>query len=99
MNLYVISMYPLPLGQPRGASSKQMKETCLLGLAMHLGQGQDSGQLYIHRSNLYRLTTNIFAEGFLQDLPGFLSKVKMRVLLLFGCGGAFFPSLIFLMRF
>lgn len=38
MNLYVISMYPLPLGQPQGASSKQMKETCLLGLAVHLGQ-------------------------------------------------------------
>lgn len=82
MNLYVIPMYPLPLGQPRGASSKQMKETCLLRLAVHLGQVQDSGQLYIQRSKLYRLTTNIFAEDFLQDLTGFLSKLKMRFLLL-----------------
>lgn len=47
MKLYVISMHPLPPGQPRGASSKQMKETCLLGFAVELGQLPHSQQQFI----------------------------------------------------
>lgn len=62
------------------------------GPAPQPGNWLDSGQLYIHRSNLYRLATNIFAEDFLEGLPGFLSIPKIRFLLLFGLGGVFFQA-------
>lgn len=68
----------------------------LLGLAMCLAQPCSPGQLCIHRSNLHRLTTNIFADIF--DLPGFLSKQKMKFLLLLGFVD-FFSRFIFLTRF
>lgn len=36
--------------------------------------------MYIQNSNLYKLTANIFVDDFLQDLPGLLSKSKVRFL-------------------
>lgn len=62
------------------------------GPALQPGKWLDAGQLYIRRSNLYRLTTNIFAEDFLEGLPGFLSIPKIRFLLLFGLVWFFFPG-------
>lgn len=62
----------------------------LLGLAMCLGQPCSPGQLYIHRSNLHRHTTNIFADIF--DLPGFLAKQKNEISLIVGALLGFFPD-------
>lgn len=83
MNVCVISMYPLLLRQPWDTSSKQRKETCLFGLAMHLGQAPRPGADWLEDNSTftgmtYGLTTNLLADHFLPDLPGFLSKAKMR---------------------
>lgn len=103
MNLYVFSMYPLPLGQPQGPSSKQIKETCLLGLAMHLGQPHSLGTGWIQGNctfagAIYTGSQQIFLlKIFWKVCQGFYQYQKLDFSYCLGWVG-FFSRLIFLMR-